>query len=68
MTSLVVKHQFVHIDYIRAKKDMHFNRILEACDLHGITNLLQFRYNWNQEVIIKFDSTLFFDKKERIFM
>jgi hypothetical protein len=28
-TSHVVKHQFVHIDYMRAKKDMHFNRILE---------------------------------------
>jgi hypothetical protein len=53
---------------MRAKKDMHFNRILEACDLHGITNLLHFRYNWNQEVIIEFYSTLFFDKKERIFM
>jgi hypothetical protein len=39
-TSPVVKHQFVHIDYMRAKKDIHFNRILEACDLHGITDLL----------------------------
>jgi hypothetical protein len=66
--SPVVKYQFVHIDYMRAKKDMHFNRILEACDLHGITNLLQFRHNWNQEVIAEFYSTLFFDKKERIFM
>jgi hypothetical protein len=25
---------------MRNKKDMHFNRILEACDLHDITNLL----------------------------
>jgi hypothetical protein len=25
---------------MRAKKDMHFNRILEAFDLHGITDLL----------------------------
>jgi hypothetical protein len=39
-TSPVVKHQFMHIDYMRAKKDIHFNRILEACDLHGITDLL----------------------------
>jgi hypothetical protein len=39
-TSPVVKHQFVHIDYVGNKKDMHFNRILEACDLHGITDLL----------------------------
>jgi hypothetical protein len=53
---------------MRNKKDMHFNRILEACDLHGITDLLQFRHNWNQEIISEFYSTLFYDKKERIFM
>jgi hypothetical protein len=64
----MVKHQFVHIDYMRNKKDMYFNMILEACDFHEITNLLQFRHNWNQEVIVEFYSTLIFDKKERIFM
>jgi hypothetical protein len=64
----VVKHQWVHINYMRNKKDIHFNRIFEACDFHSITDLLQFRYNWNQEVIAEFYSTLFFDKKERIFM
>jgi hypothetical protein len=66
-TSPVVQHQRVHIDYMRQKKDMHFNRALEACDFHGITDLLQFRHNWNQEIITKFYSTLFFDKKERFF-
>jgi hypothetical protein len=30
---------------MKRKKDMHFNRILEACEFHGITNLLLFRYN-----------------------
>jgi hypothetical protein len=64
----VVKHPWVHIDYMRNKKYIHLNKILEACDFHDITDLLQFRYNWNQEVIAKFYSTLFFDKKERIFM
>jgi hypothetical protein len=64
----VVKQQYVDIEYMRNKKDMHFNRILEACDLHGITDLLQFRHNWNQEIISEFYSTLFYDKKERIFM
>jgi hypothetical protein len=44
-TSSVVRHQWVNIDYIRQKKDMHFNRILESCDLHGITDLLQFCHN-----------------------
>jgi hypothetical protein len=67
-TSPVVKHQWVHIDYMRNKKDMHFNRILEAYDFNGNADLLQFCYNWNQEVINEFYVTLFFDKKERIFM
>jgi hypothetical protein len=44
-TSPVVRHQWVDIDYMRNKKDTHFNRILEACDFHGITDLLQFRHN-----------------------
>jgi hypothetical protein len=30
--------------------------------------MLQFRHNWNQEIIIEFYSTLFYDKKEMIFM
>jgi hypothetical protein len=25
---------------MRNKKDMHFNKVLEACDLHGIDDLL----------------------------
>jgi hypothetical protein len=33
-TSLVVKQQYVDIEYMRNKKDMHFNKILEAYDLH----------------------------------
>jgi hypothetical protein len=36
-SSPVVKQQYVDIEYMRNKKDMHFNRILEDCDLHGIT-------------------------------
>jgi hypothetical protein len=67
-TTPVVKYQWVHIDYMKSRRDMHFNRILEACEFHDITQLLTFCYNWNQEVIVEFYATLFFDKKERIFM
>jgi hypothetical protein len=66
-TTPVVKHPWIHIDYMRNNKDMHFNRILEACDFHGITDLLLFHHNWNQEIIAEVYATLFFDK-ERIFM
>jgi hypothetical protein len=62
-TTPVVKHQWVHINNMKSKRGMHFKRILEACEFHGITDLLLFRYNWNQEVIAEFYTTLFFDKK-----
>jgi hypothetical protein len=39
-SSPVIKQQYVDIEFVKNKKDMHFNRILEACDLHGITDLL----------------------------
>jgi hypothetical protein len=66
-SSPVVKQQYIDIEYMR-NKDMHFNRVLEACNLHGITDLLQFRHNWNQKIISEFYSTLFYDQKKRIFM
>jgi hypothetical protein len=67
-SSLVVKQQYVDIEYMKNRKDMHFSRVLEACDLHGIIDQLHFKHNWNQEIISKFYSTLFYDKKKRIFM
>jgi hypothetical protein len=67
-SSPVVKQQYVDIEYMRKKKGLHFNRVLETCDLRGITDMLPFRHNWNQEIISEFYSTLFYDKKERIFM
>jgi hypothetical protein len=42
-SSPVVKQQYVDIEYMR--KDMHFNRVLQSCDLHSITDLLQFMHN-----------------------
>jgi hypothetical protein len=67
-SSPVIKQHYVDIEYMRNKKEMHFNRVLEARDLHGITNLLQFWCNCHQEIILEFYSTLFYDKKEMIFM
>jgi hypothetical protein len=66
-TKSVVPMQWINFDYMRKKKDANFNRILEACDFHGISNILQFQYNWKKEIIAEFYATLFLDKKERIF-
>jgi hypothetical protein len=58
-TKHVVPMQWVHLDYMRKKKDTTFNKILETCDFHGISKILQFWYNWNQQIITEFYSTLF---------
>jgi hypothetical protein len=35
-----------NFDYMKKKKkDAAFNQILEACDFHVITHIMQFRYN-----------------------
>jgi hypothetical protein len=47
-TMSVVKQQWVHLDYMKNKKDMHLNRILEACEFHGISHLLTYCHSWNQ--------------------
>jgi hypothetical protein len=52
---------------MNSKKDIHFNRVLEACEFHGITSLMTFCFNWNQEVIVEFYTTLYPVKKESIF-
>jgi hypothetical protein len=50
----VVSMQWINFDYMRKKKDATFNRILEACDFHGTTHIMQFQYNWNKEIIAEF--------------
>jgi hypothetical protein len=62
----VVPMQWNNFDCMKKKKDATFNWIIEACDFHGITHILHFRYNWNKEIITDY-ATLHFDKKERIF-
>jgi hypothetical protein len=49
------------------KKDPNFDRIMEACEFHGLTHIMQFKYNCDNEIISQFYPTLYFDKQARIF-
>jgi hypothetical protein len=66
-TRPVVPMQWINLDNMKKKKDATFDRIHEACEFHGLTHIMQFRYNWNNEIITQFYSTLYFDKQEQIF-
>jgi hypothetical protein len=41
-TKPVVQMQWVNFYYLRKKKDATFNKILEACDFHGIPKIMEF--------------------------
>jgi hypothetical protein len=38
-----------------------FNKIKATCDEHEMTKMMSFKYNWNDEIICQFYSTLYFD-------
>ncbi|KAK3118829.1 hypothetical protein QOZ80_9BG0708810 [Eleusine coracana subsp. coracana] len=47
------------------KKNSVFKEIIEACEFHGIKGIMGFRYNWNQEIVSQFYSTVYFDERAK---
>ena len=49
------KHQgcYKYVDWeeIKEKDDPEFNKVIKACELFGLTDIMSFRYNWNEEVL-----------------
>lgn len=42
-----------------------FDEIIESCEYHGINDIMGFKYDWNEEIVSQFYSTIFFDVKRR---
>jgi hypothetical protein len=38
-------------------------KIIAACEHHGIKDVIELKYDWNDEVILQFYSILYLDKK-----
>ena len=45
---------------MKAKNEPEFNKVIKACELFGLTNIMSFRYNWNEEVLAQFHATFFY--------
>ena len=43
--SKVVKMQYVDWEEMKAKNEPEFNKVIKACELFGLTNIMSFRYN-----------------------
>jgi hypothetical protein len=44
---------------VKNKDCQDFKDVIEMCDYHGLNKIMTFRYDWNDEVILQFDSTFF---------
>ena len=59
--SKIVKMQYVDWEEMKGKNEPEFNKVIKACELFGLTDIMSFRYNWNEEVLPQFYTTFFYD-------
>jgi hypothetical protein len=59
--SKIVKMQYVDWEEIKDKDDPEFNKVIKACEHFGLTDIMSFQYNWNEEVLAQFHATFFYD-------
>ena len=49
--SRIVKIQYVDWKEMKEKNEPEFNKVIKACELFSLTDIMSFRYNWNEEVL-----------------
>jgi hypothetical protein len=57
--------QWTDWDFIQKEKNncLAFAEVIAACEYHEIRDVIELKYDWNDEVILQFYSTLYLDKK-----
>ena len=58
--SKVVNMQYIDWEEMKEKNEPEFNKVIKACELFGLTDIMSFRYNWNEEVLAQFHATFFY--------
>ena len=46
---------------MKGKNESEFNKVIKACELFGLIDIMSFRYNWNEKVLAQFHATFFYD-------
>ena len=49
--SKIIKMQYVDWEEMKEKNEPEFNKVIQACENFGLSDLMSFRYNWNEEVL-----------------
>jgi hypothetical protein len=61
----VVNMQWTDWDFIQKEKNncSAFAEVIAAYEHHGIKDVMELKYGWNDEVILQFYSTMYLDEK-----
>jgi hypothetical protein len=61
----IINMQWTDCDFIEKEKNTcpAFVEAIAACKHHGIKNVMELKYDWNDEVILQVYSTLYLDEK-----
>ena len=49
--------QYIDWEEMKAKNELEFNKVIKACELFSLTDIMSFRYNWNEEVLAQYYAT-----------
>ena len=41
---------------MKGKNEHEFNKVIKACELFGLTDIMSLKYNWNEEVLAQFNA------------
>jgi hypothetical protein len=63
----IVPCKYVDWKYYEDMKDPFFNEAMDKCKEMGLYDIMGFRYDWNEEILGQFHSSLYYDEKEIAF-
>jgi hypothetical protein len=61
--SKIVKTQYIDLNEIQDKKEPGFYAAIKACDRFELSDIMSFRYDWNEEILAQFHATYFWNKE-----
>ena len=63
----IVPCKYVDWKYYEDMNDPFFNEAIAKCKEMGLYDIMGFRYNWNEEILAQFHSSLYYDEKKIAF-
>jgi hypothetical protein len=63
----IVPCKYIDWAYFEKMNDLFFNQAIAKCKEFGLYDIMGFRYDWNEEILAQFHSSLFYDARQVAF-